>query len=66
MANLKQALNDEQKKQENLHSRLNSSEKERDERIAKLTERLNALEVILKNALSLKAELEGLNIEDVE
>jgi len=66
MANLKQALHDEQKKQENLRARLNSSEKERDERIAKLTERLNALGVILEKALSLKAELEGLNIEELD
>lgn len=65
MANLKQDLLDQQKKQENLQLRLHSSEQERDERIATLTERFNQLDVILNRALSLKNELEGLHIEDV-
>jgi RNAse (barnase) inhibitor barstar len=66
MANLKQALIDERKKQENLRARLNSSEQERDERIANLAGRLKALEAILENAVSIKTELEGLSIENVD
>ena len=63
MANLKQNLAHEQKKRENLLARLNSSEQERDLRIAALTERSNELEIILSKAVALKDELEKLKVD---
>lgn len=64
-ANLKQALEEEQRKQNVLRARLNTSKKERDARIAKLNNRLEKLNAILDNAISLQTKLESLHVENV-
>ena len=63
MANLKQNLAHEQKKQETLLARLNSSENERDLRVTALSERLRDLERILEKAYTLQKELEDLKVD---
>ena len=62
IANIKQAVEDEQKKHELLLESLNSSVKDRDERISKLNGRLETLGDILGRAASLRTDLEALNV----